>query len=272
MDSLHEVETFVADPAVHLLQTHPFGRFQTNREIRGTGAGLTGLLGRKRRENKLFQAFPERENFVDVFYAGRADIVSPLVVVPVHFHERTGMQDTGKFAEIGTVGRFVPVHHQVDKTLRRKDSVQVQVSQPDAFHLELTVFLAGAEDFFNIRRHDVVHFPADPDLVEVLVRVVVFDKTGDFQEGGIVGKVLVLDFVRSGMDQIFQQTDVPLHQMGHPPARLSAQVGVQLIHQLGLPEPGTELAPQDVPEVLEFRLLEAVQNGMEGTFFHQRVS
>ena len=96
----------------------------------------------------------------------------------------------------------------------------------------------------------------------MFVGVVILHQTGGFQERRIVCKVLILNFFRTGMYQFPEQADVPFHQMRHPPARLGAQVGVQLVYQLGLPQTGTELVPQDAPEVLQFQLLESVQYGM----------
>ena len=64
------------------------------------------------------------------------------------------------------------------------------------------------------------------------------------------------------MHQLFEQTDVTLHQMRHPPARLPAQVGVQLVYQLGFPQARAHLVPEDAPQVLKLHLLESVQYGM----------
>ena len=232
MLGFHQLVALIAQPAVHLLQAHTLRGFEAYGKIGRPGPGLPGLGGRKGFEVLLAQNLALGQDLLHILHAGRADIVSPLVRVAVHLYQRALMKHLGKLLEITAMGRLVPIHQKVDKAFRRKDSVQVQITQSHSFHLKLAALLAGAQYLVHIRGHNVIHLPADPHLVEVLVGIVVLDQSGNFQQGRIVCKILILNFIRTGMNQFPKEPDIPFHQMRHPPARLPAQVAVQLFHQL----------------------------------------
>ena len=96
----------------------------------------------------------------------------------------------------------------------------------------------------------------------MLVGVVVLHDAAHLQDRRIHGIIQVLDPFRPGMHQIPQEADVPLHQVGHPPAGFGLQITEELLHQLGFAQPGRQIAPQQVPEVLQFRFLEMFQNAV----------
>ena len=93
------------------------------------------------------------------------------------------------------MGRLVPIHQKVNKAFRRKDSVQVQITQADPFQFVLAALLSGLDDLLHLReevRSDLLPGPG-----------------GDFGFGDVgepdlvPGDEAVLDFTASWLDDRF---------------------------------------------------------------------
>ena len=267
MDYPYKVQSFIADSLVHLLQPHSLYRTHAYTEIGCSGPGLVGIefvqLG-------IFsvKGLEAGHEFFYIRNARGTHIVSPLVLVAIHLNERSSAQKAREALAVVSNVALKPLEKQIHKDVSRDYAIQVKIPKGQPFQFELAVAFKHVDNLLHFPGHNLIHLTAYPHLVKVVVGIVVLDKAGHFKKGGIVCISLVENLFRACPYKVPEQSHVPFHEMGHPLPGFFHQIIVQLLHQLALFKPDIEVTPQDICQILEFRLLESAQYGVQAAVFH----
>ena len=267
MYGLYKLKAFIAYTLIHLLQAHALKGTQADGKVRSPGASLAGIPAGKVSEASL-EGIKPGHKLVYIGDARAAYVVSPLIRIAVHLYDGGSAQNLRKTLCTASYVIVVPFHQAVHKQFRGHDAIEVKVTKGGPFQFELTVAFKDVDDCLHLRCHYVVHLTAQPHLVEMVVGVVKLDQPRNLKEGGVIGKILILDLLRALLNKVPQKPHVPFHKVGHPFPRLLSDIAVKLLHQLGFAETGAELPTKDISKVLELRLSKAAQGCMKTTLLH----